>query len=629
MLGWRTLVRAVVSLAVAVATVPGGAVSASPLSSGDVATALSAAESVPLSVDQVDLVVDSGSPASRPPEPGDAPPSGPLADPDAGPVVADAQGASVAGRVETDPVEVSDVQTLGVTWPQDADVDGLDPQVRTREDGVWSDWSPLDSDIGPDAGTIDARTMRGGTDAVWIGDADAVQLSFAAVREGGPDDMRIALVRPTGEPTATVQPSAFIRSAAMRDAADPNAPAVITREAWGARPQACAPDVASGLVGAVLHHTAGSNSYSTLAQAMAQIRGDQAYHIDGRGWCDIGYNFVVDKWGNIYEGRAGSLTRPVIGVHAGGFNTGTVGVAMLGTYSTVAPPSVQLDAVARIIGYRLGAYGRNPNGMMSYHTLGGENSSVPPGTTLTMPVVFGHRDVAYTACPGNLGYAALPWIRAQAQRTAYAQPLVRQLYSDMLQREVDSSGLSSWSGALLGGVGPSWVADRIARSGEYAQRRIIESYRSILGRDPEPSGLTWWSAAVQQGGLRVEDLRGVLIVSDEYYVRAGGTDAAYIRALYRDLLRRGAADSEVASWTAQMAIGGRSAVATGVWRSIESARLRVDEAYRTYLGRSAEPGGLAGWAPYWQAYGEDALRGGLVGSDEYMARAAARFLVPA
>src|SRR5665647_2868216 len=109
-------------------------------------------------------------------------------------------------------------------------------------------------------------------------------------------------------------------------------PTIITREQWGARPQVCTPDVATthGLIGAVVHHTAGSNGYSTIAEAMQQIRGDQAYHIDGRGWCDIGYNFVVDKWGNIYEGRANSLTRPVIGVHAGGFNTGTVGVSMLG-----------------------------------------------------------------------------------------------------------------------------------------------------------------------------------------------------------------------------------------------------------------------------------------------------------
>ena len=114
----------------------------------------------------------------------------------------------------------------------------------------------------------------------------------------------------------------------MSTAAD--APQIISREEWGARPQVCQPAVATALVGAVVHHTADPNDYSTVAEAERRIRADQAYHIDGRGWCDIGYNFVVDKWGNIYEGRDNSLTQPIIGVHAGGFNTGTLGVVDAG-----------------------------------------------------------------------------------------------------------------------------------------------------------------------------------------------------------------------------------------------------------------------------------------------------------
>ncbi len=581
----------------------------------------------------LDVEADPSGAFAAPAEPSpDAPSSGqPVVDPLAEPVVAQPGGAS-DGRVDTPPIDASQVDTLGVTWPKGTPADVLDPQIRMRADGRWSDWTPLDSDIAPDEGTADARTVRDGTDSVWVGDADAVQLSFAATPEGGPDDMQIALVRPAdaveaGGSGATVSPAAFVASRGeVRSAAATNAPAVISRGDWGARPEACTPDVAFGLVGAVVHHTAGSNSYATVAQAMAQIRGDQAYHIDGRGWCDIGYNFVVDKWGNIYEGRANSLTQPVIGVHAGGFNTGTVGVAMLGDYSTVAPSAAELDAVARVIGYLLGAYGRNPDGLVTYTTLGGENSRFTPGTTLTLPVVMGHRDVAYTACPGNLGYAALPWIRVRARQIAYSEPLVRALYADMLQRDVDPTGLSTWSAALLGGTGASFLGDQIAHSAEYVQRRVADAYAQVLGRDPDPTGMATWSAAIMSGRLRVEDLRGQLIQSDEYYARAGGADAAYVQALYRDILHRDPAPEEVAGWVAQIAPRGRGVVSNGVWRSLESAQLRVSEAFRTYLGRTADPTGLSTWAPYWQAHGEDALRAMVIGSDEYLSRASARFL---
>ncbi|MFS0706145.1 peptidoglycan recognition protein, partial [Cellulomonas sp. 179-A 9B4 NHS] len=193
------------------------------------------------------------------------------------------------------------------------------------------------------------------------------------------------------------------------------APGIISRAEWGAAPQACEFDVASTLLAAVVHHTAGPNSYASVDQAKAQIRADQRYHQQSRGWCDIGYNYLVDKWGNVYEGRAGSGTRPVIGVHAGGFNTATLGVSMLGDYSSGTPSAAVQENVARLIAWRLGSYHRDPTSTISYTTLGGENSRFAGGTTLALPVVIGHRDVAYTACPGNGGYAVLGTIKQRAK----------------------------------------------------------------------------------------------------------------------------------------------------------------------------------------------------------------------
>ena len=541
------------------------------------------------------------------------------------------------GRVASQVVETGKFQTVGLTWPSDTSVASLGAEMRTRAAGQWSDWVPLDTgDAAPDAGSADARrAVRAGTDSVWVGNANAVQLSFTATKDGGPDGMSLALI---GSPDLPALPSGDVAGPAMgaspvRLAPQASAPLatssvlvphVITRAEWGASAPVCTPDVASTLVGAVLHHTAGSNTYSTVAEAEQQIRNDQRYHIQSRGWCDLGYNFVVDKWGNIYEGRANSMTEPVIGVHAGGFNTGTVGIAMLGTYTDVNPSAATLESVADVIGWRLGAYGVNPQGMMNYTTGVGENSRFL-NTTVALPRVFGHRDVAYTACPGNVGYTTLGWIRVRATALAYSQPLVKALYHDLMGRVVDPSGLQTWTSLIYAGVPASSLGDSLAHSQEYVQGRVIAAYKEILGRDPDPTGFASWTGWIMSGSLRVEDLRGQLIASDEYYGRAGGTDETYIGKLYQDILHRAAGPGEVAYWVANIKTAGRGAASVGVWRSLESANLRVNEVYGVLLDRTADPSGIATWGPYWQAHGEDALRAMIVGSDEYLARAARLF----
>ena len=110
----------------------------------------------------------------------------------------------------------------------------------------------------------------------------------------------------------------------------PQPPTIITRAEWGAdeslvrsRSRTFDP-----MTKAVVHHTAGSNDY-TAAQSAAIVRGIELYHVEGNGWNDIGYNFLVDKYGQVFEGRYGGMERPVVGAHAMGFNTGSVGVAVL------------------------------------------------------------------------------------------------------------------------------------------------------------------------------------------------------------------------------------------------------------------------------------------------------------
>ena len=364
-------------------------------------------------ITEAPVAIDAAAASGRPASASRNPPAGvaPTA-PTSAPVVADEPDGT--GRVLTPPVGTSDVQTIGVTWPEGTDGAALAPQVRVLTQGSWSGWRSMSvSDNAPDGGTADAaHQTRAGTDSLWIGDADAVQVSFAPT--AAVPDVQLALVGSAQTSLGSGGSGGNRPGTTVRDQAP--VPSVYSRAAWGARPAVCTPGVADTIKAAVVHHTADSNSYSTVAEAMQQIRNDQAFHIDVRGWCDIGYNFLVDKWGNIYEGRAHSGDEPVIGVHAGGFNTATVGIAMLGDFSALTPSAATQESVAEVIAWRLGAYQRDPSSTIGYTTLGGETSRYAPGTWLALPTVIGHRDVDVTACPGDGGYSTIGWLRARAKQ---------------------------------------------------------------------------------------------------------------------------------------------------------------------------------------------------------------------
>ncbi|WP_309134393.1 DUF4214 domain-containing protein [Cellulomonas sp.] len=537
-----------------------------------------------------------------------------------------------ADRVLSPVVETDGFQTLGVTWPEAAAAPEL-LEVRTRaDDGTWSSWTPLAvSDEAPDAGTADARAAerRAGTDPLWVGEADAVQVALPLDAE--PTDLSLALVSSPAEEAADVAPAAMRTGGAMVTAAvtAASAPRVIRGSEWGSAGQICRPDVASSLVGAVVHHTAGSNGYATVGQAMQQIRNDQAYHQRSRGWCDLGYNFVVDKWGNIYEGRAGSLDRAVIGVHAGGFNTGTVGVAMLGTYDA-APSAATQQAVGSIIGWRLGAYGVNPGATMSYYTGNGENSRFK-NQWVTLPRVIGHRDTAFTSCPGNGGYAALPTIRAVAASSAsgeayrQARAVVRSMYQHLLGRAPEPAGLEDWTARMANGASAADVAAAITRSEEYDRRKIAEAYRSVLGRATDEPGVLSWLAAIRAGTVKIDDIANHLVNSEEFYLRSGGNDAGLVAAMYRSLLGRQGSADEVRYWTSRVPTVGRAGVIAHITGSREAAQRKVQANYQLFLSRYPDIPGQSHWTDVLLVHGEAAVRANILGSEEYRLRAVARY----
>ena len=173
----------------------------------------------------------------------------------------------------------------------------------------------------------------------------------------------------------------------------------------------------------VIHHTDTTNSYTTLAQAEQQVRAVYAFHVKGRGWSDIGYNFVVDRFGHIFEGRAGSITKAVLGAHTGGFNSFTMGVAALGTFTSAAPPAAMVSSIAKVVAWKMSQYGANINGVVSLRSSGGGTDKWPTGQVIRVNAITGHRTFGATACPGDALWAKLASIRSQATAIVRTAPV--------------------------------------------------------------------------------------------------------------------------------------------------------------------------------------------------------------
>ncbi|MFD1100813.1 peptidoglycan recognition protein, partial [Schaalia naturae] len=192
---------------------------------------------------------------------------------------------------------------------------------------------------------------------------------------------------------------------------------VITRSEWGANESymTWTPEEANAPF-VIVHHTVGTNSYSA-SQSASIVNGIYYYHAVTLGWGDIGYNFLVDKYGQVFEGRAGSAEasagKMVAGAHAQGANTGTMGIAMMGTYTSESPTSAELTSVGKMAGWQLGRAGVDPNGSSTF-TITYSNGKYKVGDKINLNRVSGHRDVYATACPGDAGYAALSTVRGVA-----------------------------------------------------------------------------------------------------------------------------------------------------------------------------------------------------------------------
>ena len=443
------------------------------------------------------------------------------------------RGTISATRVTSRPQAVTGYGAVGVTWAhgQEISEDGIKVLVRTRQGDEWSDWSAIayHDDHAPDADSPEARTARPGTDPLIIGDVDQVQVKAAVDGKSAtalPADLKLAVVEPgTAEGTDTETPAeSGGRSGAQGEAAyddefeqrgedaislraastTPAMPTIYSRAQWGAdesirnKSALRYGTVSAGFV----HHTVNANDY-TEAQVPGILRSIYAYHVKSRGWSDIGYNFLVDRFGRIWEGRYGGVDKNVVGAHTLGYNDYAFAMSAIGNFDVVEPPDVMLRAYGALFAWKLALNGVNP-----------ASTSQQVGKS-TFQAINGHRDAGSTACPGRYLYAKIPTIRAYASAAAPAAPpptppleisepapqsnLVGADYPDLVVRRAsDGEGLILPTGGLTS----------FSKASEVSGKGWSNRPEVLISPDLTGDGLLDLVSTSEQGVLRIRPGKG-------------------------------------------------------------------------------------------------------------------------
>ncbi len=320
------------------------------------------------------------------------------------------------GNVLSAPQTVSGYATVGLTWAGGAGLthDDVAAELRTKTDGTWSQWQEMHYDENHQADPSEGESLRDGTEPVVVGAVDRIQVRVVtagsetlpdlALSIIDPGETEVAVGQPAAQPTAAPDADAAALAAAVPAARSSVAqPAIFTRAQWGADERMR--DKKSLRYGTInagfVHHTVNANDY-TKAQVPAIIRGIYAFHTKSRGWSDVGYNFLVDRFGQIWEGRYGGIDKAVVGAHTLGYNDYAFAMSAIGNFDTTKPPAVMLEAYGALMAWKLSLHGVDASS---------SRQKVGKGS---FAAISGHRDAGSTACPGRYLYDQLPTIRKSA-----------------------------------------------------------------------------------------------------------------------------------------------------------------------------------------------------------------------
>lgn len=359
-----------------------------------------------------------------------------------------ADGLTLVSLSDPMPLDPAAPYVAGVTWEGEAVVA---VEARYFRVGAWSEWEALGID--DVAGEQPGTESRFGTEPFVVDGTDAIQVrAFAA--DGRPADLSVRVFTSAvasgdldlalsagGLGTSAPLPADLARADGETPVEDylPETsrlydipqPPVHARAEWTDR----LPTVwfqKSEVIGAAVHHTAGTNTYSR-AEVPSILRSILRLHMDGRGFWDMAYNFLIDKYGGIWEGRAGGIAEPARGAHSHTFNPIVTGVSLMGDFQQVGVPAAALDSLVSLLAWKLTLHGASADGILLHEG--------------TWPAIIGHKDIpeSSTACPGKNLYALLPEIRA---RVKAAQHLAPAPYS----ADVTGDGLADFAVATSTGI---------------------------------------------------------------------------------------------------------------------------------------------------------------------------------
>jgi putative cell wall-binding protein len=341
---------------------------------------------------------------------------------------------AVDGPALSRPVRTMPFTMIGFEFPLDAEV-----EFRTSLDGQdWSVWQlaeEMDEEPDPDADEHPGDAAALFSDPFWVGEAEHVQVRVAGA---APEDVSVHLIDSMGLGRSLVARTGDVLAAIFRNPAPAVAavggPTILSRAQWGADEsfRKGTPSYATNARVAVVHHTASSNDY-TRDGAAGAMRGIYSYHTRTLGWNDVGYNILVDRFGTIYEGRYGGLERAVVGAHAGGWNTGTFGVALIGQHHSGASPSyapatvAAISSLINVLAWKLDVHHIDATATATLTSGGAGTSRYAQGVQVTVPTIIGHNTLSSTACPGSNILNQMDWIRQQVrerQQPMFVQPSV-------------------------------------------------------------------------------------------------------------------------------------------------------------------------------------------------------------
>lgn len=311
-----------------------------------------------------------------------------------------------AGEART-PRATSSYSMVGLTWR------GADPTLRVRSRGPegWRPWREAEVLV-DGAGAGEGAPGLRATELLWMDRSDGVQVD---VDGSGHRGLRLVLIDPgvrAEDRTAAPSSRPSQRVAPASDRAPQ--PEMVSRKRWGADPswRNGKPRYNGGIRQVVVHHTASGNDY-TRADVPGILRGMYRYHTQSLGWFDLGYNFVVDRFGRAWVGRSGGVGKAVRGAHALGFNHASVGISVIGNFEAAKPTNAAVTMVVRLAAWKLDRHGHDARGGVTVRSEGSDRYAA--GRQVRLPVISGHRATNETACPGERLQARLPDVRTRAQ----------------------------------------------------------------------------------------------------------------------------------------------------------------------------------------------------------------------